>query len=77
MFRNICFLELSEEFPRNSKNVFETATINEPSVFEALRFYRTAHYGQETEHISVAHTRTVPITLTLKDPNSYLFCRMA
>ena len=39
LYLNICFLELSEEFPRDSKNEFESATVNEPSVFESLRFY--------------------------------------
>ena len=32
---NICFLELAEEFPRDSKRV----TVNVPSVFESLRYY--------------------------------------
>ena len=35
---NICFLELSEEFRRDSKNEFELAMVNEPSVFELSRF---------------------------------------
>ena len=30
---NICFLELSEEIPRDSKNEFESAMVNEPSVW--------------------------------------------
>ena len=34
---NICFLELSEEFHRDSKK-FELAMVNEPSLFELLRF---------------------------------------
>ena len=33
----ICFLELAEEF-RRDKNEFELAMVNEPSVFELLRF---------------------------------------
>ena len=37
IFLNICFLELSEEFPRDSQ-MFESAVVNEPSVFEPLRF---------------------------------------
>ena len=36
---NICFLQLSEEFPRDSKNEFESANVNEPSVFEPSKFY--------------------------------------
>ena len=35
---NICFPELSEESCRDSKNEFELSTLNEPSVFELLRF---------------------------------------
>ena len=35
---NICLLELQEEFRRDSKNRFESAMVNEPSVFELLRF---------------------------------------
>ena len=38
---NICFLGLLREFPRNSKNEFELAIVNEPSVFESVRFYCT------------------------------------
>ena len=34
---NICLLQLSEEFPRESE--FESATINDPSVFESLKLY--------------------------------------
>ena len=30
---NICFFELSEKFPRNSKKEFELAMVNESSVF--------------------------------------------
>ena len=37
MSLNICFLELSEEFLRD-KNEFELTMVNEPSVFELLRF---------------------------------------
>ena len=33
-----CFLELAKEFCRDSKNEFELAMVNEPSVFELLRF---------------------------------------
>ena len=33
---NICFLELSEEF--RTKNEFKLTMVNEPSVFELLRF---------------------------------------
>ena len=36
---NICFLELSEEFRRDSKNEFELAMVIEPPVFELLRLY--------------------------------------
>ena len=36
---NICFLELSDEFPRDSKTKFELAMVNESSGFESLRFY--------------------------------------
>ena len=36
---NICFLELSAEFPGDSKNEFESAAVNESSVFESLSFY--------------------------------------
>ena len=36
---NICSLELWEEFPRDSKNEFESATVNEPSAFESLKVY--------------------------------------
>ena len=35
---NICFLELSKEFLRDSKNEFELATGNESSMFESLKF---------------------------------------
>ena len=35
---NICFLELSEEFRRISKNEFESDMVNEPPVFELLKF---------------------------------------
>ena len=38
---NKYFLEQSKEFRRDSKNKFELAIINEPSVFELLRFYCT------------------------------------
>ena len=34
--QNICFLELSEEFPRDS----ESATVNKLSVFMSVKFYR-------------------------------------
>ena len=34
---NICFLELSEELRRDSKNEFKLAMVNEPSVFEISR----------------------------------------
>ena len=33
------FFMLSLEFPRDSKNEFELATVNKPSVFESLMFY--------------------------------------
>ena len=36
-FLNICFQVLSEEFRRDSNKV-ESALVNEPSVFELLRF---------------------------------------
>ena len=36
MSLNICFLELLKEFPIGPKNEFESATVNEPSVFESL-----------------------------------------
>ena len=36
---NICFLELSDEISRGLKSEFKYATVNEPSVFELLRFY--------------------------------------
>ena len=32
--QSICFLEVSEEFPRDSK-----AKVNQPSMFESLTFY--------------------------------------
>ena len=32
-------LELSEEFLRDSKNEFESAMVNESSVFESMKFY--------------------------------------
>ena len=35
---SICFLELWELFRRDSKTKFESAMVNEPSVFELLRF---------------------------------------
>ena len=35
---NICFHELSEEFRIGTKNQLELAMVNEPSVFELLRF---------------------------------------
>ena len=34
---SICILELLQEFPRDS-NEFELARVNEPSVFESMRF---------------------------------------
>ena len=34
---NICFLKLSEEFA-GTKTEFESAMVNEPSMFELLRF---------------------------------------
>ena len=36
--RNICFLELSEDFEGTKTNEFESDMVNEPSVFELLRF---------------------------------------
>ena len=33
---NISFLDLPEEFPKDSKNEYESATVNESSVFELL-----------------------------------------
>ena len=36
---NVCYFELLEEFSRDSKNEFESATVNEPSVFQSLKFY--------------------------------------
>ena len=41
---NICFLKLSEEFRRDSKNEFELAMVNEPLVFVLLRFDCTCFY---------------------------------
>ena len=38
---DICFLELSEEFPKDWKHEFESAKVNEPSVFDWLKFYST------------------------------------
>ena len=38
MFLNICFLEISEEFCRDSKNKYKFAMVNKPSVSELLRF---------------------------------------
>ena len=35
---NICFMELSEESHSDLKNEFESAMVNEPSVFEPNRF---------------------------------------
>ena len=35
---NISFLEISEEFRRDSKNEFKLALVNEPSEFELLKF---------------------------------------
>ena len=35
---NICFLELTREFPRDLKNEFELAMVKEPSAFESLWF---------------------------------------
>ena len=37
-YLNICFLMQSEEFRRDSKNEFKLVMVNEPSVFEQLRF---------------------------------------
>ena len=34
----LCFLELSEEFRTDSKMSLKSAMLNEPSVFELLRF---------------------------------------
>ena len=38
---NICFPQLSEEFPMDSKNELESFTVNEPSVFASLKLYRS------------------------------------
>ena len=35
----ICFLELSEAFPCDLENEFESAVVNEPLVFESLKVY--------------------------------------
>ena len=35
----ICFLELSEEFFYGLKNMFNSATVDEPSVFEPFKYY--------------------------------------
>ena len=35
---NICFLDPLDKFRMDSKNQFELAMVNEPSVFELLRF---------------------------------------
>ena len=42
---NICFLELIEEFSR-LKNESESATVNEPSVFESLYFATLTQYSR-------------------------------
>ena len=40
VFIRIASIGLLREFPRDSKkNEFELAIVNEPSVFESLRFY--------------------------------------
>ena len=36
---NYSFLRVSREFPRDPKNEFELAMVNELSVFESLKFY--------------------------------------
>ena len=36
-----CFVELLEEYPRDSKSEFELTVVNKPSVFESLKFYCT------------------------------------
>ena len=46
MFLNINFLEVLEKFPRDSKNHFESATVNERSVFESLMFYCKWFYSR-------------------------------
>ena len=39
---NVCFLELSEDTPsKRFKNEFELAIVNEPPVFESLKFHCT------------------------------------
>ena len=44
---DICFLETSEEFPRDFKSEFESDTVNEPAVFEPLKFYYTLYHIRE------------------------------
>ena len=39
--------------PRDSKTEFETAVVNEPSVFEPLKFYCTCMYHYHTSAIKL------------------------
>ena len=47
-----CFLELSKEFRVDSKNEFELAMVNEPSVFEVLCFDCTLELHQTKGEVS-------------------------
>ena len=51
---NICFLRLSEDFPGDSKKEFESATVNEPSVFE-LKLYCIQSFCAQLFKASLAY----------------------
>ena len=70
-FDSICFLELSEEFPKDSKNEFESAMVNESSVFEAFRFYciSTNYIDREGPDRSV-YPRSLVCIMALDPPSS-------
>ena len=47
-------------FSKGLKNEFETAVVNEPSVFEPLKFYCTCNMSQCIHSVPIDHTRPVP-----------------
>ena len=62
----------TQELVRNSRGKFETAIINEPSVFEPLKFYPILFFDQSTE----SSDSTIWIKSTcLKYATGALFCK--
>ena len=69
-FLNICFHALSEEFPRKSKNEFESTMVNEPSVQESFQFYCTWYKEQQRSRRACASLQNIcshvsPLSLSL------------